>query len=73
MKKMKKLPWWYAYKTVKTVVQSLGRSVRSEDDYAISYILDGDWAYFYKKNEDMFPVWIKESLTKDVQKIMFLF
>ncbi len=31
---------WYAYKTVSKVIQMSGRAVRSEDDYATTYILD---------------------------------
>ena len=46
---------WYAYQTVKSVVQALGRSIRSETDHAISYILDEDWERFYRINKKMFP------------------
>lgn len=52
---------WYAYQTVKTIVQSLGRSIRNESDYATSYILDSDWFRFYSKNEFMFPPEFKSS------------
>jgi Rad3-related DNA helicase len=55
-------PWWYSFITVKTVVQSLGRSIRSEKDYAVSYILDSDWEFFYRMNKNLFPGWIKEAI-----------
>jgi ATP-dependent DNA helicase DinG len=53
-KKMKADPEWYAFQTARTVMQALGRSVRSVDDYATSYILDLDWERFYRKNSHMF-------------------
>lgn len=31
---------WYSWRTVRTLVQAVGRSVRSETDWCISYILD---------------------------------
>lgn len=55
-------PWWYSFITVKTIVQSLGRSIRSKDDHAVSYILDSDWEFFYKRNSNLFPPWIKEAI-----------
>lgn len=55
-KRMKKDATWYPYQTVKTVIQSLGRSIRNEDDYAISYILDDDWEYFLKRNKSLFSI-----------------
>ena len=54
-KRMEKNRFWYPYMTAKSVIQSLGRSVRNENDYAESYILDGDWDRFYKMNQNMFP------------------
>lgn len=53
-KKMKMDPDWYAFQTARVVTQALGRSVRSNDDYATSYILDHDWERFYRKNSHMF-------------------
>jgi Rad3-related DNA helicase len=54
-KRMKKWSWWYPLQTAKTIIQSLGRSIRSADDYAISYILDSDWHRFYNQQTGMFP------------------
>ena len=62
-KKMKKWAWWYPLQTSKTIIQSLGRSVRSSSDHAISYILDADWTRFYGQNKNMFPEDFKDSLT----------
>lgn len=46
---------WYAFQTAKSIIQSLGRSIRNDTDYAVSYILDEDWEYFFKCNRQMFP------------------
>jgi Rad3-related DNA helicase len=54
-KRMEKNQFWYPYMTAKSVIQSLGRSIRNENDHAESYILDGDWERFYKMNRNMFP------------------
>jgi Rad3-related DNA helicase len=53
-KKMNKWKWWYDLQTAKTVIQSVGRSVRSETDTAITYILDGSWENFFAKNRKLF-------------------
>jgi ATP-dependent DNA helicase DinG len=54
-KRMNKWSWWYPLQTAKTLIQSVGRSVRSEEDTAMTYILDGDWDRFYSKNKALFP------------------
>ena len=59
--KMKMQPWWYNYETAKTIIQALGRSVRTEDDHAVSYILDSSWSWFYKNNAALFPEWFREA------------
>jgi len=61
-KKMNKWRWWYPLQTAKTIVQAVGRSVRSNDDTAVTYILDSDWEIFYSRNKKMFPSSFKESL-----------
>jgi hypothetical protein len=64
-KRMRRWSWWYPLQTAKTIIQSLGRSIRSADDFAISYILDSDWDRFYGQQQDMFP----ESFRVAVQKV----
>ena len=54
-KKMNKWKWWYDTQTVRTIVQSLGRSIRSENDKAVTYILDGDWSRVKSKSRSSFP------------------
>lgn len=61
-KRMRKWSWWYPLQTSKTIIQSLGRSIRSSDDHAVSYILDSDWNRFYGQNQDMFPDTFKEAV-----------
>lgn len=53
-KRLEKNKEWYAYATSKSLIQSLGRSIRNETDHAESYILDADWSMFYSKNRKMF-------------------
>ena len=53
-KKMNKWRWWYDLQTAKTIIQSVGRSVRSSDDTAVTYILDSSWEKFFSKNSSMF-------------------
>lgn len=54
-KKMNKWRWWYPMQTAKTIVQSVGRSIRNQDDFAVTYILDADWNNFYKRNSAYMP------------------
>ena len=54
-KRMHKWKWWYPLQTAKTIVQSVGRSIRSDSDHAVTYILDSDWGYFYSRNKHYFP------------------
>ena len=54
-KRMNKFPGWYSLQTAKTIVQSAGRSVRSEKDHAITYILDRDFDRFLNNNLSLFP------------------
>ena len=54
-KRMHKHKNWYGLQTAKSIVQSCGRSVRSNNDTAVTYILDSDWKRFYSKNKHIFP------------------
>ena len=35
---------WYSWKTLCDIIQSYGRSIRSEDDFAVTYILDENFS-----------------------------
>lgn len=52
------VPWLTALK----IVQAVGRSVRSETDYADTYIIDGAFDNFLKYNKSMLPSWFTEAL-----------
>jgi Rad3-related DNA helicase len=55
---------YYIWLTACSLVQAYGRSVRSETDWAHTYILDSDFYRFYKDAEKMLPSWFKEAVIK---------
>lgn len=61
-KRMIKNPNWYPYQAVKSVVQAFGRSIRNENDHAVSYILDRDWERFFRDSKSMFPTEFLQSI-----------
>ena len=63
-KKMHKWKWWYPYQTTKTIVQASGRSIRSENDSAITYILDSDFTKFFQRHGNLFPVSFTECIVE---------
>ena len=63
-KRMNKWKGWYPLQTAKSIVQSVGRSVRSADDHAVTYILDSDWDRFYSYNKGLFPKDFQKCVTR---------
>jgi ATP-dependent DNA helicase DinG len=61
-KRMENNRSWYTYQTIKSIIQAMGRSIRNENDYAVSYILDSDWDYFFRLNKSMFPEEFKNAI-----------
>lgn len=55
---------WYAWLCALKIVQSYGRSVRSRDDWATTYLLDAGFEAFLWKNRAMLPNWFHEALRK---------
>ena len=55
-------PEWYGYVTTLLWIQSLGRSVRSKDDFAVTYLLDEGFERFFKRNWKFVPEYIREAL-----------
>lgn len=60
--KMERISGWYNWETVKTIVQASGRTVRHIDDTCATYVLDGDFSWFYERNKNMFPRWYKDAI-----------
>ena len=61
-KRMHKDRDWYPFQTAKIIIQSIGRSVRSDTDQAVTYILDENWQIFFNKYGNMFPESFKKAL-----------
>jgi ATP-dependent DNA helicase DinG len=45
------------------MVQSYGRSIRSKDDWATTYILDSRFGFFVSKNRSILPNWFTDAIT----------
>ena len=60
--KRNKVPEWYYWQTALKLVQAYGRSVRSKDDRARTYILDSAFQYFLRKNRDILPDWFLKAV-----------
>lgn len=54
---------WYVNKAVEQIIQVAGRSVRSPEDYAVTYILDKAFKFTYKKYEMDYPKWFDQAIT----------
>ncbi len=53
---------WYEWQTALRLVQTYGRSVRSETDYATTYVLDSNFARFVDQHRELFPTYFLEAL-----------
>jgi ATP-dependent DNA helicase DinG len=53
---------WYYWQTALKLVQTYGRSVRSKEDWAKTYILDSAFIYFLRKNGNILPDWFKQAI-----------
>ncbi len=66
VKRKKELdPTWYSISAVLAFVQMIGRSIRSRDDRAITYLLDSSFDSFFKWNKRYIPGYIWQSIHKD--------
>lgn len=54
---------WYAVNAIRTIIQMTGRAVRSEDDYATTWILDRQFVdNLYSGYRNLIPNWWREGL-----------
>jgi len=58
---------WYNYTTAKTIIQSLGRGVRSQDDWCDTFIIDSSFTKLYKSYGNL-EFYMKDSLEFDPEK-----
>ena len=57
------LSWnYYVWLTALKLVQSYGRSVRHDKDWASTYIVDSDFARFAEMAIDILPDWFLEAI-----------
>jgi Rad3-related DNA helicase len=53
---------WYTWNTVLRLVQAYGRSIRSSDDHATTYILDSSASFLLKNANSLIPRWFTEAI-----------
>lgn len=53
---------WYARETVVKMVQGCGRSIRSAEDWAWTFILDSNFGRLSYFNRELFPEWFMEAI-----------
>jgi len=53
---------WYYWQTALKLIQAYGRSIRSKDDWAKTYILDSAFGYFVNKNMNILPDWFRQAI-----------
>jgi Rad3-related DNA helicase len=60
--KMKISPEWYKWQTVIEVLQSIGRTVRHDEDWCVTYILDACLSDLIQSSRNSFPTEFYERL-----------
>jgi ATP-dependent DNA helicase DinG len=55
---------WYYWQTALRLVQAYGRSIRSKDDWAKTYVLDSAFNYFVRMNYNILPKWFLSAIRK---------
>ena len=62
-RKAEEFPEWYSLQVALALIQAIGRPVRSPTDWAMTYILDLLWKFFYERNQDrLFPKHIQNAV-----------
>jgi ATP-dependent DNA helicase DinG len=53
---------WYHWQTALRLMQTYGRSIRSREDWAKTYVLDSAFNPFVNKNRNLFPDWFRKAI-----------
>lgn len=59
---------WYYWQTALKLCQAYGRSIRSKDDWATTYVLDSGFEPFTKKNRGILPKWFISAISPVYQR-----
>lgn len=60
--KMKQDNSWYSEKCIIEILQGMGRSIRHENDWCKTYILDGCFVDLFKRSQNSFPPEFKDRI-----------
>ena len=61
-KKIELFPEWYNNITSNIIIQSIGRGIRNENDYCVTYILDGCFGNLYQQTKEQYPKYIQDRI-----------
>lgn len=61
-RKLDENPKWYSRDTIIKIVQGTGRSIRSETDWAYTFVLDSNFNKLVFNNNELIPRWFLESI-----------
>jgi ATP-dependent DNA helicase DinG len=59
---------WYPWQTAMRLIQATGRSVRSQTDFAETYIVDSDFGEFRQRGRHLLPSWWLESVIESTER-----
>jgi Rad3-related DNA helicase len=55
-------PQWYDLQAVNFIIQAVGRGVRHEKDWCVSFILDSDFSMLLDRCPEFFPRWFTDAM-----------
>lgn len=61
-KRKEMLPSWYQWKTLNDLIQSYGRPIRHDKDWAYTYILDGSFSNLFRYSKGKIPGYVHDGL-----------
>lgn len=53
---------WYARDAIVKVIQGYGRSIRSRDDFAFTFMLDQNFSSLISRNQEKIPKWFSDAV-----------
>jgi Rad3-related DNA helicase len=62
---------WYTADMLLTVVQAMGRGVRHEEDFCVSYLLDEQIALVMSRKPSLMPPWFRQALEFENADVLF--